>query len=62
MSLNEIEKSEAQEKFDACLDHLERLTDWEQHFIEQNSELFEKFGVLSPRQLEILEEIYNKVK
>lgn len=42
--------------------HLEQFNDWEQNFIENNSEFFEEHGVLSRKQLEVLDNLYRKIK
>jgi hypothetical protein len=53
---------EIKDKFETCSDHMEKLNDYEQHFIESNLGLFEEYGRLTPRQLEVLDQIYDKVK
>lgn len=46
---------------DYCADNFERLTEWENGFIESISEKFERYGSLSEKQEEILEKIYCKL-
>ena len=44
-----------------CEDCSERLTDWENSFIESVRDQFDRKGSLSERQIEVLETIYCKV-
>ena len=41
-----------------CADNLDRLTDWEQDFIESVTDQFERSGHLSEKQEDVLERIY----
>ena len=43
-------------------DNSDQLNDWEREFIESISEQFDNRGSLSPKQKEILEKLYGKLK
>jgi len=47
-----------EEWLEACEEYAERLTKWEQDFVESLREQWDRRGSLSERQLEILERIY----
>jgi len=53
-----VERSVIESWIYACREHAERLTKWEQDFIESVSEQFDAGRDLSERQREILERIY----
>jgi hypothetical protein len=44
-----------------CENREERLTDWERNFIDSVSKQFKEKGSLSPKQLEVLNKIWDKV-
>lgn len=45
----------------SCADHMDRLTNWEQNFIEKMNDLLHIGTKLTDGQKEKLEEIYQKV-
>jgi hypothetical protein len=47
-------------KLDECSTHLNRLNDWEQNFIESVQDQVLMYGTISEKQIERLEELYNK--
>lgn len=56
--------SEAKQIFtylDVCSSETEKMNEWEQQFIEDISEKFTEYGDLTPKQLETLKKIYDKV-
>jgi len=46
---------------DACDGFLDDMSEWEQQFVESVTEQFERSGSLSPKQVEILEGIYERL-
>jgi len=46
---------------EVCESEMEKLSDWEQNFIESISDQFTNFGKLSIKQEEILTKLYDKV-
>lgn len=59
LSLDDAAKVKIQ--IEVCSTEMDKLTDWEQGFIESVSDQFTSSGTLSPKQLETLKEIYDKV-
>lgn len=46
---------------DECSGSLENLSDWEQNFVESVYDQFTRKGVISEKQLEVLERIYGNL-
>lgn len=53
--------SKVQTWLEVCIEEEERLTEWENQFIESLSDQLVFKKGLSPRQLEVLKEIYERV-
>lgn len=50
-----------QRMLNTCIDNDDKLTEWEQNFIESLMNQHENGSVLSDMQCEILEKIYDKL-
>lgn len=46
---------------EVCSMETEKMSEWEQQFIESISESFEEYGDLTPKQIATLKKIYDKV-
>ena len=55
---NTLDPKRVGEVIEACVDYLDRLTDWEQGFITSIADQWERKCWLSEAQLERLEKIY----
>jgi uncharacterized membrane-anchored protein len=53
--------SDAKQMLEKCGDYMERLTAWEQNFIESVTDQVGRKGTISEKQYEILDRIYQKV-
>jgi hypothetical protein len=53
-----LDKSRIGEVVEACVENMNRLTQWERNFIENISDQWERKRWLSDKQEEILERIY----
>lgn len=49
------------EMLDACANYLDDMAEWEQSFVESVTDQFERTGSLSPKQLEILERLHERL-
>jgi len=59
--LTNEEAARVETQLAVCIQEEERLNDWEKEFITSISDQFTNNGHLSPKQLENLKKIYDKV-
>jgi hypothetical protein len=56
-----LDVSRLQDVFDGLEENIEKLTKWEQNFLESVKDQWERNGTLSDSQLETLEKLWMKV-
>jgi predicted DNA binding protein len=56
-----LDTDKLKEVFEGLTDKFDKLTKWEQDFVESVKEQYENKGELTERQLEFLEKIWMKV-
>lgn len=55
------ERQNLQEMLDYCTDHDHKCSQWERDFLESIADQLHNRGTLSPRQIETLTKIYDKL-
>lgn len=56
-----MDNAAIQHMINHCSDFTDKLSDWENQFLESVSDQFDRNGSLSPKQVAVLEGIYTKL-
>jgi hypothetical protein len=59
--MSTLDKNRLDEVFEALQQNIQCLTSWEQSFVEDVYDQYERSGSLSEKQLDILEKAYLKI-